>query len=69
MMRDREGRIQLDFEAAESRARQMSDAALHYSIADAAEAARAMPDGPKAGYYLDEVHVYGAELRRRREGA
>lgn len=29
----------------------------------------AMPDGPKAGYYADEVHVFAGELMRRRLAA
>lgn len=33
---------------------------------DAAKARDAMPDGENSGYYADEVHYAGMELRRRR---
>lgn len=33
---------------------------------DAHEAERANPQGPKAGYYLDEINYVANELHRRR---
>ena len=38
---------------------------LMHTMKDAHEAERAMPLGHKAGYYLDEIHYCGAELRSR----
>lgn len=55
----------LDFAKCEARARKMSKPALQWSINDCKEAIAAMPDGHKAGYYMDEIHVYAAELKRR----
>jgi hypothetical protein len=37
-----------------------------FIIKDAMEAANAMPDGPKVGYYLDEVNYAAMELHKRR---
>ena len=44
----------------------MTDAELLYTIKDAREAAEAMPNGHKAGYYLDEVNYCASELHLRR---
>ena len=44
----------------------MTDAALLFTMRDAHEAAQAMPDGPKVGYYLDEVNYCSDELALRR---
>jgi hypothetical protein len=38
---------------------------LLFIIKDAQEAERAMPNGPKAGYYLDEVNYAAMELAKR----
>ena len=38
---------------------------LLYIRRDAHNAAKAMPTGPNAGYYWDEVHYCSMELRRR----
>jgi hypothetical protein len=48
--------------------RSKSDAELHYTIRDAREAADALPLGPNAGYYLDEISYAAMELQRRRAG-
>jgi hypothetical protein len=42
-----------------------SDDELRFIIKDAQEAMKAMPDGPKAGYYADEVNYASMELRKR----
>ena len=42
-----------------------TDEALMFTITDAREAMNAMPEGPKAGFYMDEIHYCAAELRRR----
>lgn len=39
---------------------------LLFIIKDATEAAAAMPEGPKVGYYLDEVNYAAMELHKRR---
>lgn len=44
-----------------------SHAELLYIIQDAGEAARANPDNPNVGYYLDEVSYAGMELNRRKK--
>jgi hypothetical protein len=38
---------------------------LRYIMADAYAAMRAMPNGPKAGHYADEINYCGMELNRR----
>jgi hypothetical protein len=38
---------------------------LHFIIKDCKEAIVAIPDGPKAGYYADEIHYCAMELRAR----
>lgn len=38
---------------------------LLYIKQDAYNAAMALPDGPNHGYYMDEVHYCGMELKRR----
>lgn len=45
--------------------KQKTDAELRYIIKDAGEARDAMPEGPNAGYYADEVHYAAMELRER----
>jgi hypothetical protein len=37
----------------------------HTTIKDCREAIEAMPHGPKAGWYMDEIHYCAAELKRR----
>ena len=44
-----------------------SDAVL-FILNDAKQALEAMPDGPNAGYYADEVCYCGMELTRRKDG-
>ena len=41
--------------------------ALKYVIEDAGRAMEAMPDGPNAGYYQDEIHYCAMELHRRQQ--
>lgn len=59
---------ELDHAAYAARCRRMSDAELSFTIADCQAALRAMPDNPKAGYYMDEIHYATAELARRARG-
>jgi hypothetical protein len=40
--------------------------ALYTIMRDAAQAIQAMPDGPKAGYYQDEINYCCNELNARR---
>ena len=60
-----DGTVLLHFARTEVRAKEMSSAALRHTIKDCREAITAMPNGPKAGYYADEISVYGVELRWR----
>ncbi len=55
----------MDHAAYQARCRARTVAELRYIAKDAAEAARALPNGQNAGYYLDEVSYCGMELRRR----
>ena len=59
-------RIEIDHTAYPKRMRTLSEPSLRYIIKDAREAMLAMPDGPKAGYYMDEIHYASMELARRR---
>lgn len=59
---------QIDHAAYPRRCRRLSDAELHYIIADARAALDAMPDGAKASYYADEICYCADELQRRRRG-
>jgi hypothetical protein len=58
----------IDHAAYPRRCRRMSDSELHFTISDARAALAAMPDGPKAGYYADEICYCADELERRRRG-
>lgn len=60
-----------DFARWTEKARGMSLAALHYSIQDCSEAAKAMQghDPVAEGVYLDEMNTYIQELNNRRIGA
>lgn len=44
----------------------MSISALLYVIKDCQESINAMPDGPKAGYYADEINYCTSEIYRRK---
>ena len=57
--------IQINHNEYRAAAKRKSDDELLYTIKDAREAMNAMPEGPKAGYYADEIHYCAAELRRR----
>lgn len=61
----RDGTVSANFDGLKEKARSMSIAELRYAIKDCHEAERAMPESPKAGFYLDCIHVYGAEISRR----
>jgi len=58
-------RIEIDHAAYQAKVKTMTVAALRFAIADARAAIDAMPDGPKAGYYGDEIHYCAMELRGR----
>lgn len=40
---------------------------LRFIIKDAGDALAAMPDGPKAGYYADEINYASMEIMRRKK--
>lgn len=56
---------QIDHGAYQKKTRKMSEEALRFTIKDAQEAMKAMPEGSKAGYYADEVNYCAMELKRR----
>ena len=55
----------MNHEAYQSAMKSKTPEQLRYIAKDAAEAAKAMPQGVNAGYYQDEVCYAGMELRRR----
>lgn len=61
-------KIEIDHAGYVAKTKGMSIEELEYTRRDAKEALRAMPDGPKAGYYADEVSYCSMELSRRRAG-
>jgi hypothetical protein len=44
----------------------LSDESLKYIMFDCRQALKAMPDNPKAGQYMDEIHYCLMELAARR---
>lgn len=54
-----------DWNAKKQQARAMSAEALHYSISDCRKTLEAYPESENAGYYMDEIHTFAEELRRR----
>ena len=63
-----DGSEQIDHEAYEGWTKTLPDEDLKAIIQDAAKAAKDMPDGDKAGYYLDEINYAAMELAKRRRG-
>jgi hypothetical protein len=59
---------QIDHAAYPKLCRTRSEAELRFVIADCQAALRAMPDNPKAGWYLDEINYCADELARRARG-
>lgn len=59
--------IEIDHAAYPESLRSKSRAELMFIMKDADQARAANPQGPKAGYYADEISYAGAELRRRDE--
>ena len=50
----------------QKRIKKLTDAELRYTIADCKQAIQSMPNGHKAGYYMDEVHYCFQELNTRK---
>ena len=59
--------IPIDHGEYQKKVKTMSQAALTYTIKDAREAIIANPEGPKAGYYQDEIHYCLMEMKRRKD--
>lgn len=57
--------VQIDHSKYQKKVRKMTDASLKFVIKDCKEALEANPEGPKAGYYTDEIHYCAGELHRR----
>jgi len=57
--------IHIDHAAYQAKVKTKTVAELRYIIADARAAIDANPNGPKAGYYGDEIHYAAMELRDR----
>ena len=55
----------IDHAAYQKRIQKLPAIALRHIRMDAQEAIVAMPDGPNAGYYQDEVHYCDMELEKR----
>jgi hypothetical protein len=60
-------KVEIDHAAYQRKVRKMSELSLKFIIKDATEAINANPDGPKAGYYADEINYCCDELHRRRQ--
>ena len=58
-------KIEINHKEYMAKVKNMSEQALRYTIKDARAAHDAMPDGAKAGYYLDEISYCMMELRKR----
>lgn len=62
-----DGRTQaIDHAAYQAWVKTLADEVLFHIIRDARQAEVAMPDGPKAGYYSDEVNYCASEVASRR---
>lgn len=61
----------IDWNAKEAIARNMTDADLHYARLDCVKTAQVMGTGEMIGkdaaYYMDEASIYARELDRRRK--
>ena len=57
----------MDHAKYQERLRGLPAVALRHICRDAQEAINAMPDGPNAGYYMDEISYCGMELKRRQK--
>lgn len=55
----------IDHVAVQARFATLPSSSLNFIIADCQEAIAAMPDGPKAGYYADEISYAAMELKKR----
>ncbi len=60
--------VHIDHKACQERMRQLPFASLMFIIKDCREAIEAQPEGPKAGYYADEMSYAGMEITRRQKG-
>lgn len=59
------GQVEINHAGYPEKLKTMSTEQLKYIIRDARQALEAMPDGPKAGYYQDEISYAAMELKRR----
>ena len=55
----------INWTEAEKRAKGMTVEGLRFAIDDCREAIKAMPEGHKAGYYQDFIHVCVSEKTKR----
>jgi hypothetical protein len=55
----------INHEAYQKKIQKWTPEALWFTIRDANDSLKAIPEGHKAGYYADEVHYCAMELRRR----
>lgn len=58
--------IQIDHKEYPESLKKKTIVELHFIMKDAYQAMRAMPDGPKTGYYADEINYCCNEIHRRR---
>lgn len=59
--------MEINHAAYQRKVRELSEESLKFIIQDARKAIEAMPEGPKAGYYADEINYCASELHRRRQ--
>ena len=60
-----DGTFVIKHDVYQRRLKEKSLGSLRFIVNDARSAALANPDGPKAGYYEDEVHYAAMEIQRR----
>jgi len=60
---------QIDHAAYQKKIKSWTTNGLLYTIADCKSVLKTNPDGPKAGYYADEINYCSMELNRRRRNA
>jgi hypothetical protein len=56
----------MDHAAYQKKTKGMTEEALRYTISDAQNATRSLPDNPKNGVYADEINYCAMELHRRK---
>jgi hypothetical protein len=59
-------KTEIDHKEYREKVRWMTSDQLKWTIEDCREAIKGMPQGPKVGYYLDEINYCSMELSKRK---